>query len=187
MSLSPRKTRCLSSRVSAAARCSLASTIRASYEAGSHAQCLANHRVSQLHGYHGRLLIVDLSAATHREEQIAPEILQAFVGGTGLATYLLYRLAPPGVEPFSAANPLIFVNSPLVGSAVTTSSKYTVITKSPLTGMIGDSLSSSHLAVELKRTGYDAIALIGQSPEWTYVEVTDAGVRFHNAQSLLGL
>src|SRR4051812_11852023 len=101
--------------------------------------------MGDLHGYHGRLLVVELSSGDWQVEAIEPSILEAFVGGTGLASYLLYRFASAGVEPLSPANPLIFVNSPLVGTAVTTSSKYTVITKSPLTGFIGDSLSSSYL------------------------------------------
>jgi aldehyde:ferredoxin oxidoreductase len=143
--------------------------------------------VSALHGYHGRLLVIDLSSGAWREEGIAPDVLRAFVGGTGLASWLLYRFAPPGVEPLASGNPLIFVNSPLVGTAVTTSSKYTVIAKSPLTGFIGDSLSSSHLAVELKRTGYDAIVLTGAAAAWTYVEIGDAGVTFHDAAGLVGL
>ncbi|HVA24267.1 MAG TPA: aldehyde ferredoxin oxidoreductase family protein [Chloroflexota bacterium] len=143
--------------------------------------------MNDLHGYHGRLLLVDLSAASWREEAIPPHVLRAFVGGAGLASYLLYRFAPAGVEPLSPANPLIFVNSPLVGTAVTTSSKYTVITKSPLTGFIGDSLSSSYLAVELKKTGYDAIVLTGAAPDWSYLEIGNGGVRFHDAAPLLGL
>ncbi len=143
--------------------------------------------MSDLHGYHGRLLVVDLSAAAWHEEPIPPGVLRAFVGGTGLASYLLYRFAPAGVEPLSPANPLIFVNSPLVGTAVTTSSKYTVITKSPLTGFIGDSMSSSYLAVELKKTGFDAIVLTGSAADWSYVEIGDSGVRFHDAAPLLGL
>ena len=143
--------------------------------------------MSALFGYHGRLLVVDLSGGGAREELLDQSVLRAFVGGTGLASYLLYRFAPANVEPLSAANPLIFVNSPLVGTAVTTSSKYTVITKSPLTGFVGDSLSSSYLAVELKKTGYDAIVLTGSASDWSYVEIGDKGVRFHDASALLGL
>ncbi|MBV9121065.1 MAG: aldehyde ferredoxin oxidoreductase family protein [Chloroflexi bacterium] len=140
-----------------------------------------------MYGYHGRLLLIDLSTQSWSEESIDAQVLRDFVGGTGLATYLLYRFCPAGIEPLSPANPLLFVNSPLVGTAVTTSSKYTVITKSPLTGMIGDSLSSSHLAVELKRTGFDAIVLTGACPSWTYLVVADGGPRFHEAGDLLGL
>ncbi|HEU0167309.1 MAG TPA: aldehyde ferredoxin oxidoreductase family protein [Chloroflexota bacterium] len=139
-----------------------------------------------MHGYHGRLLVIDLSSRSWREEDLPISVLQAFVGGSGLASWLLYRFCPAGAEPLSPENPLIFVNSPLVGTSVTTSSKYTVITKSPLTGFVGDSLSSSHMAVELKKTGYDAIVLTGQADGWLYVEIAADTVRFHPASQLLG-
>ena len=42
--------------------------------------------------------------------------LRAFLGGLGLGTSLLYDYAPPGVEPFSPDNPLIFTSAPLVGT-----------------------------------------------------------------------
>ncbi|MDE3077034.1 MAG: aldehyde ferredoxin oxidoreductase family protein, partial [Chloroflexota bacterium] len=140
-----------------------------------------------LFGYHGRLLVVDLSRGRSWEEALPADVLRAFIGGAGLASYLLYRFAPPGVDPFSPDNPLIFVTSPLVGTAVTTSSKYTIISKSPLTGFIGDSMSSSHLAIELKALGFDAIVLTGQAPDWTLLEIRDGEVRFHDARPLLGL
>ncbi|MBV8086905.1 MAG: aldehyde:ferredoxin oxidoreductase, partial [Chloroflexi bacterium] len=142
---------------------------------------------THMHGYHGRLLVIDLSSRSWREEALPTSILQAFVGGSGLASWLLYRFCPAGAEPFSPENPLIFVNSPLVGTSITTSSKYTVITKSPLTGFVGDSLSSSYLAVELKKTGYDAIAVTGQADTWTYVEIASEAVRFHDGSTLVGL
>ena len=79
--------------------------------------------------------------------------LRAFLGGIGLGASLLYEYAPPGVDPFAPANPLIFTSAPLVGTGLTTTAKYAVVTKSPLTGFIADSLSSSYFALELKRVG----------------------------------
>jgi aldehyde:ferredoxin oxidoreductase len=143
--------------------------------------------MTQLFGYHGRLLVLDLSTGSSHEEPLDPSVLRALIGGAGLASSMLYRFAPPGVEPLSPDNPLIFVSSPFVGTAVTTSSKYTVISKSPLTGCIGDSLSSSHLALELKRTGYDALVLTGCAPDWCYVEIRDGAVSIRDARPLLGL
>ncbi len=140
-----------------------------------------------LSGYHGQLLVINLSKGESRTESLPPDILRSFIGGVGLATYLLYRFAPPGVDPLAADNPLIFVNSPLVDTSITTSSKYTIVTKSPLTGLVGDSLSSSHLAVELKRTGFDAIVILGRAPEWTFLEIRDDKVTFRDATKLRGL
>ena len=91
------------------------------------------------------------------------------MGGIGLGTSLLHDYAPPGVDPLSPANPLIFTSAPLVGTGLTTTAKFAVVTKSPLTGFIADSLSSSHFALELKRLGIDALVITGQAPSLVYV------------------
>ena len=53
--------------------------------------------------------------------------------------------------------------------------------------MIGDSLSSSYLALELKRTGHDALAITGRAPEWSVLVVEDGYVSPAPAHELLGL
>lgn len=138
-------------------------------------------------GYHGRALFVDLTSQQTRWEPISANILKRFIGGIGLGTYLLYKHCPPKIDPLDPANPLIFVCSPLVGSRLTTSSKFAVVTKSPLTGFIGDSLSSSFLATEIKKLGCDALIITGKSqfPTLLYLDNNDAS--FIDARQLIGL
>ena len=138
-------------------------------------------------GYHGKALLVNLTTQEVRWEPLHQDTLQHFIGGIGLGTYLLYRHCPPKVEPLAPSNPLIFVCSPLVGSRLTTSSKFAVITKSPLTGFIGDSLSSSFLATEMKKTGCDALIITGKSPSPTLLSINDGQVEFLDGTGLLGL
>ena len=140
-----------------------------------------------LYGYNGRVLVVDL---THQESHWQPldtDVLRRFIGGTGLGTYLLYTFCPPGIDPYDPSNPLIFVTSPLVGSRLTTSSKFAVLTKSPLTGFIGDSLSSSFMATELKKTGCDALIITGKSEHPCLLSIDDGEVAFLDGNDLLGL
>ena len=140
-----------------------------------------------MYGYHGRVQIVDLSSRASHREPLDESILRRFIGGTGLASYLLYTHCPPGADPLGPDNPLIFACSPLVGSRLTTSSKFAVAAKSPLTGMIGDSLSSSFLAVELKRTGVDALVVKGTSNHPTTLVLEDDEVRCEDATYVMGL
>lgn len=140
-----------------------------------------------MHGYHGKLLLVDLTSRSAESKILDEDVLLNFIGGTGLATYLLYNYCPVGVDPLSPGNPLIFATSPLVGSRLTTSSKFAVAAKSPLTGLIGDSLSSSFLATELKNTGHDALIIVGASDFPTLLSITDDQVEFIDATDLLGL
>lgn len=140
-----------------------------------------------MYGYHGKVMLIELDEQSIRWEPLDETVLRRFLGGTGLGAYLLYTYSPPGVDPLSPENPLIFVTSPLVGSRLTTSSKFAVVTKSPLTGFIGDSLSSSFLATELKKTGFDAIVVTGRSPSPTMLAITDDSVEFLDASHLLGM
>ena len=140
-----------------------------------------------MYGYHGVILTVDLSARTARREAVGEDVLRKFIGGTGLASRLLYERCPAGADPLGPENPLIFACSPLVGSRLTTSSKFAVAAKSPLTGMIGDSISSSFLAVELKRTGCDALVIEGRADSPTLLAIEDGEVRFLGADDLTGM
>jgi aldehyde:ferredoxin oxidoreductase len=140
-------------------------------------------------GVHQRLLRVDLDRGMceHWSEPLAPELFRDTIGGIGLASHLLLALCPPGADPLGPANPLLFVTSPFVGSGITTASKIAVAARSPQTGMIGDSLSSSYLALALKRTGHDALAITGACDDWSVLVVDDGQVRVQAADGLLGL
>jgi aldehyde:ferredoxin oxidoreductase len=99
----------------------------------------------------------------------------------------MHRLAPPGADPLSPAAPLAFVFSPLVGTPLTTSAKFAVVAKSPLTGMLNDALSSSHFAISGKLTGHDAIVVHGACERPSVLLVDGAGARFAGAADLWGL
>jgi aldehyde:ferredoxin oxidoreductase len=139
-----------------------------------------------MHGFHGRLLHVDLTTGRSVWRDIESSRLRAFLGGIGLGTSLLYDYAPPGVDPFAPGNPLIFASAPLVGTGLTTTAKYAVVTKSPLTGFIADSLSSSYFALELKRIGVDALIITGRSNAMSYLSIQNQTVEIRSAEHLLG-
>ena len=139
-----------------------------------------------MHGVHGRYLHIDLDTGSVAEHPIPEEVSIRVIGGVGLASLLLYRWAPPGVDPLAPENPLIFATSPFIGTGITTASKVAVVTKSPQTGMIGDSLSSSYLAIALKRTGFDALVITGKATGWSLLVVDDGRVEVRPAMDLLG-
>ena len=142
--------------------------------------------MSHVHGFWGRLLHVDLARGEWRYRDLADGRLRMYLGGVGLGTSLLYDYAPPGVDPLAPENPLIFTSAPLVGTGLTTTAKYAVVTKSPLTGFIADSLSSSHFALELKRLGIDALVVTGEAPSLTYLVIDDEHVEMRSAIHLAG-
>ena len=137
-------------------------------------------------GYNNKVLIIDVSSKSWKWEDLEENVVRDFIGGSGLGAYLLYKHCPTGADPLSHANPLIFCASPLVGSRLTTTSKFAVVSKSPQTGFIGDSLSSSSIALSIKGVGADAVVITGASREWVSLVVDKTGVRFNEASNLLG-
>ena len=114
------------------------------------------------------------------------EILRAYIGGSGLGAWLLYRLGTPGASALDATAPLAFVFSPLVGTPLTTSAKFAVVAKSPLTGMLTDALASSQFAIAGKLTGHDAIVIRGRAPQLSALLVDGDGTRLLDARHLAG-
>src|SRR6266702_3640409 len=98
------------------------------------------------------------SSSRRREETT---VCSATTAATCASTWLMHREAPAGVDPLAAEAPLVFILSPLVGTPLTTSAKFAVVAKSPLTDRLNDALSSSHFALAAKRAGCDALVLIG--------------------------
>ena len=138
-------------------------------------------------GFWGRVLHVDLSDGRSVYKPLDEARLRSCLGGVGLGTSLLLEYAPPGVDPLSPGNPLIFATAPLVGTPLTTTAKFAVVTKSPLTGFIADSLSSSHFALELKRLAVDALVITGAAPGLAYLLIEEDRVEIRPAAHLRGL
>jgi aldehyde:ferredoxin oxidoreductase len=138
-------------------------------------------------GYYGRALIIDLGTGTHREVSLPEVWLRRVIGGVGLGAWLLHEHARPGCDPRGPDNALVLAASPLLGTGLTTATKFALVTKSPQTGFITDSLSSSDFSHCLKRSGYDAIVLTGQASEWSVLWIDESGPRWEPAGRLLGL
>jgi aldehyde:ferredoxin oxidoreductase len=138
-------------------------------------------------GYHGRYLRIDVGTGRAESVRATEGVLRRFVGGVGLGAWILHREAPPGVDPLDPAAPLVFCFSPLVGTPLTTSAKFAVVAKSPLTHRLNDALASSHFAMAGKRSGADALVLVGRSAEASVLVVDDGNVRIEHAGDLWGL
>lgn len=137
-------------------------------------------------GYHGAYLKIDL---TRRRADAVPldlTVLRRFIGGSGLGAYLLLRERGARVDALAPESPLAFVFSPLVGSPLTTSAKFALVGKSPLTERINDSLVSSRFAITGKRTGFDALVLVGRADEPSVVVIDDGHMRIEPAGELWG-
>lgn len=138
-------------------------------------------------GYHGNYLRIDLASNQSQSIELAEQTLRQYLGGSGLGVKLLLDEGAAEAEPLSSAAALAFVFSPLVGSPLTTSAKFAVVSKSPLTQRINDSLASSSFAIAGKQTGHDAVLLVGRAAEPSIVVIDGDHVRVEPAADLWGL
>ena len=138
-------------------------------------------------GYHGRYLRIDLSTGVSESIALTTEVLRSSLGGSGLGVALLLQEGTAAVDPLSELAALAFVFSPLVGSPLTTSAKFAVVSKSPLTQRINDSLASSGFALAGKKTGHDAIVIVGKAKALSVLVIDDDEIRIVHAEELTGL
>jgi aldehyde:ferredoxin oxidoreductase len=137
-------------------------------------------------GYHGCYLRIDVSSGVGKFVPLEEKVLRQFLGGSGLGVKLLLDEGAAEVDPLAPEAILVFAFSPLVGSPLTTSAKFAVVSKSPLTGRINDSLASSGFAIAGKSCGCDAIVIAGRAPELSVLIIDDTGVRLEPAAEYRG-
>jgi aldehyde:ferredoxin oxidoreductase len=125
-------------------------------------------------GYHGAYLRIDVSHGTVERVPLSDAVLRQYVGGSGLGARLLLDEEVAAADALAPEAPLIFSFSPLVGSPLTTSAKFAVVSKSPLTNRINDSLASSGFAITGKRCGGDAIVIVGRAPVLSVLVIDEA-------------
>jgi aldehyde:ferredoxin oxidoreductase len=138
-------------------------------------------------GYHGCYLRIDVTRGSSERVPLSDELLRQYIGGTGLGARLLLDEGGAVADPLSPDAPLIFAFSPLVGSPLTTSAKFAVVSRSPLTERFNDSLASSGFALAGKRCGCDALVILGRAFAMSVLVIDEGEIRLESADDLRGL
>ncbi|MDP2073494.1 aldehyde ferredoxin oxidoreductase family protein [Hydrogenophaga sp.] len=134
----------------------------------------------------GKILRVNLTAGTVTSEPLNTEWARAYIGSRGLGSKYLVSEVDPKVDPLAPENKIIWATGPLTGTMASTGGRYTVITKSPLTGAIACSNSGGYWGAELKMAGWDMIIFEGKSPKPVYLYINDDDVELRDASHLWG-
>jgi aldehyde:ferredoxin oxidoreductase len=137
-------------------------------------------------GYTGKILRVNLTDKTTKEEKLPVEIARDFIGGAGFGVKFLYDEVKAGTNPLGLENKLIFAPGPFTGTTVPCASRIAITGKSPLTNAVGMCLSGGHFPAELKHAGYDVLIIEGKSEKPTYIWIKDGEVRFRDASRVWG-
>ena len=140
-----------------------------------------------MNGWNNKVLDIDLTAQTYETYPLDMEIARLFIGGRGLGACLLWDLVGPEVDPLDPENVLIFTNGPLTGTGYQTSNRFSVTTKSPLTGTILDANSGGFWGMRFKKAGYDVMIVRGKASKPVWVEIKNEEITFHDASDLWGM
>ena len=134
----------------------------------------------------GKVLRVNLTNGTCIEEPLNKDWAAEYIGQRGLATRYLVEETDPQCDALSPENKLIFATGPLTGTAASTAGRYSVITKSPLTGAIACSNSGGFIGAELKNAGWDMIICEGKSPSPVILNIVNEKAELQPADDLWG-
>ncbi|MCE7741554.1 MAG: aldehyde ferredoxin oxidoreductase family protein [Candidatus Heimdallarchaeota archaeon] len=145
-----------------------------------------NPNPSKFYGYRGQILIVDLEESTVQKETLDQKYIEEFLGGRGWAIKYLFDNLEKDIDPLGPENILVISLGPLTGTLAPSSARYTIASKSPLTGGIGYANSGGHFAPELAYAGYDAIFIHGRAKSPVYLYIKDDEVEIKDAKHLWG-
>ncbi len=137
-------------------------------------------------GWQRKILRVDLSKGTAESEPLNMDWAFEYLGERGLGTKYLMENMDPKADPLGPDNPLIFATGPLTGTMSSTSGRYAVITKGPLTGAIACSNSGGKFGAELKFAGYDLMIVQGRAAAPVYLHIVDDKVEILPAGEIWG-
>jgi len=139
-----------------------------------------------MNGWMGKLLRINLSTGSIKNEPLNMKDANDFVGSRGLGTKIYCDEVDPKIDPFSPDNKIIYITGPLTGTFAASPGRYEVVTKAPLTGTIGAANSGGHFGPELKFAGYDGIIVEGASKKPVYIFVNDDKVEIRKADHIWG-
>jgi len=139
-------------------------------------------------GYVGRIIYIDLNSGNIEVKPLDSDFAREYIGGLGFGTRIYFDLIKnkPDFNALSADNPFILMTGPLTGIRMNAVARWTVCSKSPLTGLWGECNIGGFFGAELKFAGYDGIVITGEADRPTYIYIDNDTVEIRDAQKYWG-
>lgn len=133
--------------------------------------------------------VLNINLSTQKIEvlNIPREWEEEFLGGSSLASRILYNKLRPEVQPLAPESPILFLTGPLTGTKGPSVGRFTICGRSPLTQLWAESNCGGFWGSELRKTGFDGILLMGKSDKPVYLILDNGRLSFHSAAHLWGL
>ncbi|MCP4718061.1 MAG: aldehyde ferredoxin oxidoreductase family protein [Desulfobacteraceae bacterium] len=138
-----------------------------------------------MYGWTGNILHINLTTQNFKVETPGLDFYKKYLGGKGMGGYYLRKWA---TLPFDHPNMVVSLFAgPLVATIAPTSGRAHLISKSPLTGLVGDASLGGKLATQLKRAGWDGMVITGKSPYPIGIQISNSQVKLCRSDHLWGL
>lgn len=132
------------------------------------------------------ILDVNLTDGNITQLEIPKEWRELYIGGASLGVRMLWDILNQDVDPYSEANPLLFISGPLTGTAGPAVGRLVVCSRSPATGLWGESNVGGHFGTALRKAGYDGLLIRGKAKKPVYLVIDGSEVLLRDGQSLWG-
>jgi len=138
------------------------------------------------YGYVGKMLFVNLSDGTMRQEELSEDLARNFIGGYGIGARIMYERMKPGADPLGPENIFALGTGPLTLAGTVSTCRFTAMGKSPLTGYWADANSGGNFAIAQRASGYDMLFFEGKADHPVYLLVTNGKAEIKDARHLWG-
>jgi len=139
-----------------------------------------------LNGYAGKILQVNLNERRITSEDLNSDDARKFIGGSGLGAKILYDETNQKTGPLDPDNILAYFTGPFGKSPIPSSDRHSIVAKSPLTGIWGESDVGGKWGAWLKSIGYDGIVIKGAAESPAYLYVAPDRIELRDAKHLWG-
>ncbi len=154
--------------------------------------------MDNIFGQYGVVLDIDLNTKKISKTKISKEDLKNYLGGRGLGMKILWdRMKEPGIDPLSPENILMFMPGPFSGLPIPSSSRTTIVAKSPRTSPVNKKYKYSStisyanmggfFGPEIKFAGYDGIVVTGKADAPVFILIEDDKVQIKSARTYWGM
>jgi aldehyde:ferredoxin oxidoreductase len=136
--------------------------------------------------YQFHTLTINLLTGSNTVGIIHADVIQKYLGGSGLGAHLLYPELSPDLDPLSPEAPLAFLTGPLTGTSGPAVARSVICGKSPSTGIWAESNIGGFFGTELRKAGVDVLIVRGRSAAPVYLYIQDSQVDLRSAGHLWG-
>ena len=137
-------------------------------------------------GYNGRIATLDLGTASVAIDKPSDHVYRIYAGGGLLGAWLLLTRTRPAIDPLGPENLLVFTSSAIAGQDGPGLARFSVVTKSPLSGGIAETRCEGPFGRYLKGSGFDALVITGRAAAPVSIVIEDGAIRIADAASTWG-